>query len=188
MICMHDTYIHISSLSVPGFSVSIVKVKNWCFCADKWIFFFFLLEHIVAAQRATTLWPEMCSSVCSTTKWGCIFQNTYCLPWQLIGLINNYLRGGWKEDRTILFSLVPSARTRWNGHTLGHSNIRMHLTMWVMEHWHKLPKEATESPWRSQKSHSSMMQCTLLLMSLLEQVLDQIGPEVPASLSHSVTL
>jgi len=33
-----------------------------------------------------------------------------------------------------------------------------------------------------------MMQCTLLLMSLLEQVLDQMGPEVPANHSHAVVL
>lgn len=93
----------------------------------------------------------MCSSVFSTTRWGCIFQNTYRFPWQLIGLINNYLKRWWKEVQSILFSLVPSTRTRWNGHTLEHSNIRKHLTMWVTEQGHKLPKEAIESPWRSSK-------------------------------------
>lgn len=93
----------------------------------------------------------MCTSICSTTKWGCIFQNTSCFPWQLIGLINNYLNGRWKEVQIILFSLVPNTRTRWNGHTLEHSNIRKHLTVWVTEHRHKLLKEAIESPWISWK-------------------------------------
>ena len=48
-------------------------------------------------------------------------------------------------------SVVPSNRTRANGHKLKHRkfrlNIRGHfLTVRVTEHWDRLPREAVESP------------------------------------------
>ena len=68
------------------------------------------------------------------------------------GLTNvyKYLKGGCKEDGARLFPVVPSDRTRGNGHTLKHKkcclNVRKHcLTMRVVL-WNKLPRETVESP------------------------------------------
>jgi len=70
-----------------------------------------------------------------------------------VDLINvyKYLKGGCKEGGARLLSVVPSTRTRGNGHKLKHRRfsltIRKHLfTMRATEHWHRLPREAAESP------------------------------------------
>ncbi|GAB0177744.1 translation initiation factor IF-2-like [Grus japonensis] len=67
-------------------------------------------------------------------------------------LINmyKYLKGGWKEDVARLFSVVPSDRTRGDGHKVEHRrfplSIRKHFfPVRVTEHWHKLPIEVVES-------------------------------------------
>ena len=67
-------------------------------------------------------------------------------------LINvyKYLKGRCKEDRARLFSVVPSDRTRGNGHKVKHRsfplNIRKHFTVREAERWHRLLREVVESP------------------------------------------
>ena len=91
-----------------------------------------------------------------------------------------------KEDRASLFLVVPIARTRgseqWKqtGAQEVPSKHEKHFhAVQVMEHWHRLPKEAVgSSPWRSSKAVWTWM------------ALDAVAgvgadPEVPF---HSVTL
>ena len=90
-------------------------------------------------------------------------------------------------------SVVPSARTRGNGHKLQHRmfslNTRKHFSaVWVTEQWHRLPRCCGVSSLEISKSHLDTAPGTLLWVSLLEQGLGHMDPVVSSNISHAVIL
>jgi len=92
-------------------------------------------------------------------------------------LINayKYLQSGCQEDGAKLSSVVPSDRTRGNGHKLKQRKFQLKTTknffpLRATEPWNRLPREVVEPPsLEIFKTHLDKVLCSLLWVTLLLQ-------------------
>jgi len=88
---------------------------------------------------------------------------------------DKYLQGGCQEDGARLFPVVTSDRTRGNGHKVKQSKFQLNMRknffpLRVMEHWHRLPRGAVESPsLEIFQPRLDAVLCSLLWVTLLGQ-------------------
>ena len=85
------------------------------------------------------------------------------------------LQGGCQEDGARLFPVVPSARTRGNGHKLEQRKLQLNprknfFPLRVTEPWPRLPREVVESPsLEIFQPRLDKVLCPLLWVTLLQQ-------------------